>query len=73
MMGKDPVRAVLFAMGIGKDAENFNTQWGAGAQTQEPLAGAEQSKVAVEKALTGTLGRNVTLGNEGVQGLGNVE
>ena len=73
MMGKDPVRAVLFAMGIGKDAETFNTQWGAGSQTQAPLEGAEQSKQAVEKALSGQLGKPVTVGGTGVEGLGSVE
>lgn len=73
MMGKDPVRAVLFAMGIGQDAETFNTQWGAGSQTQSPLAGAEQSKAAVENALSGQLGKPVTVGNTGVEGLGSVE
>lgn len=72
-MGKDPVRAILFAMGIGPEADIFSTQLRSLGATQTPLTGAGQGKLQTETALSGLLGRGIELGPGGVSNLGSVE
>ncbi len=76
LMGKDPVRAVLFAMGIGGETTQLPTEKFA---ELAPLQGATEKKAETEQALTGlfkspTSGVTqeagpVTLSGEGVGGL----
>jgi hypothetical protein len=72
MMGRDPVRAVLFAMGIGPEADRFNTQMKSIGATVKPLRGAAKSEKRTESALGKLLGgeRKIDLGERGVTGLG---
>lgn len=72
LLGRDPVRAVLFAMGIGPEADKFNTQAQSLGGTISPLAGAEKSETRTESALSKLLGggRSVDIGKAGVTGLG---
>ncbi len=73
LIGKDPVRAILFAMGIGPEADIFSTQINSLGATQTPLAGVGQSKLQTETALSGLLGRSIQLGAGGVSNLGGAE
>jgi len=73
LIGKDPVRAILFAMGIGPEADIFSTQIKSLGATQTPLAGVGQSKLQTETALSGLLGRSIQLGAGGVSNLGGAE
>ncbi len=73
LLGRDPVRAILFAMGIGPEADIFSTQLKSLGSTQTPLAGAGQGRLQTETALSGLLGRSVQLGTGGVTGLGSAE
>ena len=73
LIGRDPVRAILFAMGIGPEADIFSTQLKSLGATLPPLAGAGQGRLQTETALSGLLGRSVQLGAGGVTGLGEAE
>jgi len=80
MLGKDPIRAVLFAMGVGPEADQFNAASQAMGQALPPLKGAQELAASASKALTGTLqkygggtGTDVTVGQQGVQNLGTPE
>ena len=73
LLGRDPVRAILFAMGIGPEADIFSTQLKSLGATQTPLAGAGQGRLQTETALSGLLGRSVQLGAGGVTGLGSAQ
>ena len=73
LLGRDPVRAILFAMGIGPEADIFSTQLKSLGATQTPLAGVGQGRLQTETALSGLLGRSVQLGAGGVTGLGGAE
>jgi len=77
LMGKDPVRAVLFAMGVGGETTQLPTERFA---ELAPLQGATEKKAETEQALTGLLAPSVqsgitvpagpvTLGSQGVSGL----
>ena len=73
LLGRDPVRAILFAMGIGPEADIFSTQLKSLGATQTPLVGAGQGRLQTETALSGLLGRSVQLGAGGVTGLGSAQ
>ena len=66
MMGKDPVRAVLFALGAGGTLVPGGEQF----QNLAPMEGAEQQAAATGKALSALTGKSVGVTTEGVQGLG---
>lgn len=69
MLGTDPVRAVLFAMGIGGEILPGGEQF-AGLP---PIQGAEQQAAKTQTALQGILGGPIGLGQAGVTGLPDVE
>lgn len=66
MLGTDPVRAVLFAMGIGEGTGEF-----AGLEPLKLPSTAPTGK-ETEQALGGLVGRKVGLGESGVTNLGSV-
>ncbi len=66
MLGTDPVRAVLFALGVGGEILPEGDQFASlGAQP-----GARKQADNTEEALGKLLGRDVGIGEEGVTGLG---
>ncbi len=73
LLGRDPVRAILFAMGIGPEADIFSTQLKSLGATQTPLTGAGQGRLQTETALSGLRGRSVQLVAGVVSNLGGAE
>lgn len=70
LLGRDPARATLFALGLGPEADVFNVNARALGVTLEPLKGAEKLRQRTERALTGLQeGRRVRLGERGALGL----
>lgn len=68
--GQDPVRAVLMSLGIGGELVPGGERFAGLA----PVAGAEEFRGRTVQALEGLLGRGgVTIGEQGVGGLGSVE
>jgi hypothetical protein len=77
LMGNDPVRAVLYALGVGGETTGLPTQRFA---ELAPMQGAQQKKTETEKALTDTYSKygtktqgNIKLSGEGVSGLSSPE
>ena len=66
MLGTDPVRAVLFALGVGGEILPGGDRF----SDLKPLKGARAQAANTEEALGQLLGRNVGVGQEGVTGLG---
>jgi hypothetical protein len=82
MLGRDPVRAVLFALGLGPEADQFNISAKQLGETLQPMEGAQQKEQEHEGALKGllgsgkfgtTAGANADIGTGGVTGLGGAE
>lgn len=78
LIGRDPARAVLFAMGIGPEADKFNVMAKSLGATVKPLAGAEQQAQTTSSALEGILAGQggghqggISFGAGGISGLGN--
>lgn len=66
----DQVRAVMFALGYGPENDAFDVRArGLGVAIKE-LRGAQELRVTTQTALSRVLGRGVTIGREGVRGLG---
>lgn len=66
----DQARAVLFALGYGPENDVFDIRArGLGTSVKE-LKGAQELRATTETALSRVLDRKVTLGREGVRGLG---
>ena len=66
MLGTDPVRAVLFALGVGGEILPGGDRFADLA----PLPGAQAQATATEQALSQLVGGGVKVGQEGVTGLG---
>lgn len=82
LMGRDPVRAVLFALGMGPEADQFNVAAKQLGMTLDPMEGAQQKEQEHETALKGllgsgkygtTAGAQADIGAGGVSGLGTAE
>ena len=70
LLGRDPARAILFALGYGPEHDVFTTEAQRLGITLQPLAGAAQGEQTTEGALSKLLGGKVDIGQYGVQGLG---
>lgn len=70
LLGRDPARAILFALGYGPEHDVFSTQAKKLGITLPPLIGAAESQKTTQDALSKLLGAKVTIGEQGVQGLG---
>ena len=68
LLGTDPVRAVLFAMGIGGEILPGGERFA----NLPALKGAAQQGRQTEQALTGILGGDISIGQQGVTGLPDV-
>jgi hypothetical protein len=66
MLGTDPVRAVLFALGVGGEILPGGDRF----SDLAPLPGARAQADATQQALGRLVGRGVQVGQEGVTGLG---
>ena len=79
MIGRDPVRAVMFALGLGPEADVFKTQFTGLQGTMPELASAKQSESETEAALRGLSTKygagtaTADIGAKGVTGLGSAE
>lgn len=72
MASGDTVRAVLFAAGYGPESDVFDVRARQLGVTQQELKGASALRTQTEEALSRVLSRKVTIGGEGVRGLGTV-
>ena len=70
MKKEDPVRAVLFALGKGPLGDQFDARAQALGTTVKEIAGARGFQRTTESALSRVLDRDVTIGDQGVRGLG---
>ncbi len=66
MLGTDPVRAVLFALGVGGEVLPGGERFA----NLDPLKGARTQADLTQQALGSLVGRDVRVGQEGVTGLG---
>ena len=66
MLGTDPVRAVLFALGVGGEILPGGERFA----NLQPLQGAQQQATNTAQALSQLVGRGVDVGQQGVTGLG---
>ena len=66
MLGTDPVRAVLFALGVGGEILPGGERFA----NLQPLQGAQQQATNTAQALSQLVGRSVDVGQQGVTGLG---
>lgn len=70
MRSGDQVRAVLFALGLGPLNDAFDVRARALGTTVRELGGAQELRRTTQTALSRVLDRDVTIGAEGVRGLG---
>lgn len=70
MTSGDQVRAVLFALGLGPLNDAFDVRARALGTTVRELGGAQELRRTTQTALSRVLDRDVTIGREGVRGLG---
>lgn len=70
MRSGDQVRAVLFALGKGPLNDAFDVRAQALGTTVRELGGAQELRRTTQTALSRVLDRDVTIGDEGVRGLG---
>ena len=77
MKAKDPARAVLFGLGFGPENDVFDARARALGTTIDEIKGVSRAKFGrtstqaiTERALSRVLDRDVTIGREGVRGLG---
>ncbi len=66
----DQARAVIFALGFGPDNDVFDVRARALGTTVQELKGAQALRTTTQEALSRVLDRQVTIGREGVRGLG---
>ena len=66
----DQARAVIFALGLGPDNDIFDVRARALGTTVQELKGAQALRTTTQEALSRVLDRQVTIGREGVRGLG---
>lgn len=70
MRSGDQVRAVLFALGKGPLNDQFDVRARQLGTTVRELSGAQELRATTQTALSRVLDRDVTIGGEGVRGLG---
>lgn len=76
LLGNDPVRAVLYALGIGGETTGLPTEQ---FKALAPMTGAKEKKKETETSLKsvadkyGAAAGNITLGNKGVEGMSSPE
>jgi hypothetical protein len=70
MASGDQARAVIFALGFGPENDIFDVRARQLGTTVQELKGAQELRTTTQQALSRVLGRQVTLGREGVRGLG---
>jgi hypothetical protein len=73
LIGRDPARAVLFALGYGPEHDTFSTQAQQLGLTLTPLAGSAETQKTTQEALSKLIGRPISIGQFGVSGLGSAE
>jgi hypothetical protein len=66
----DQVRAVMFALGYGPENDAFDVRARALGTSVQELRGAQALRTTTQEALSRVLNRDVTIGEEGVRGLG---
>jgi hypothetical protein len=66
----DEVRAVLFGLGLGPESDIFDVRARQLGTTVRELRGAQELRTTTQTALSRVLDRQVTIGREGVRGLG---
>ena len=70
LIGRDQARAVLFALGLGPQADIFTTRAAQLESTLPALEGARTLELETEAALAQLLGKDIDIGAQGVSGLG---
>ena len=70
LIGRDQARAVLFALGLGPQADIFTTRASQLETTLPALQGARTLELETEAALAQLLGKDIDIGAQGVSGLG---
>ena len=70
MQSGDQARAVMFALGFGPENDIFDVRARALGTTVRELKGAQALRTTTQDALSRVLNRQVTIGREGVRGLG---
>jgi len=70
MKSGDQVRAVMFALGYGPENDVFDVRARQLGTTVQELRGARELRTTTQTALSRVLDRQVTIGREGVRGLG---
>ena len=70
MKSGDQARAVIFALGFGPENDVFDVRARALGTTVQELRGAQALRTTTQEALSRVLDRQVTIGREGVRGLG---
>jgi len=70
MKSGDQVRAVMFALGYGPENDAFDVRARQLGTTVQELRGAQALRGTTQEALSRVLNRQVTIGREGVRGLG---
>ena len=70
MKSGDQARAVIFALGYGPENDTFDVRARALGTTVQELRGAQELRTTTQTALSRVLDRQVTIGREGVRGLG---
>jgi len=66
----DQARAVLFALGFGPENDAFDVRARSLGTTIKEIRGAQELRTTTQTALSRILDRQVTIGREGVRGLG---
>ena len=70
LIGRDQARAVLFALGLGPQADIFTARASQLESTLPALKGARTLELETEAALAQLLGKDIDIGARGVSGLG---
>lgn len=73
LIGRDQARAVLFALGLGPEADIFTTRAAKLESTLPALKGARTLELETEAALSRLLGQSIDIGAQGVAGLGTAQ
>ena len=73
LIGRDQARAVLFALGLGPQADIFTARASQLESTLPALKGARTLELETEAALAQLLGNTVDIGAKGVSGLGTAQ
>ncbi len=73
LIGRDQARAVLFALGLGPQADIFTARASQLESTLPALKGARTLELETEAALAQLLGNTVDIGAKGVAGLGTAQ